>query len=45
MVMDAHNDSVLWSEDREACEVAAACMNAQLPNAELSDSRPKQPTT
>ena len=32
MVMDAHHDSVLWSEDREACEVAAACMNAQLPN-------------
>jgi hypothetical protein len=32
MVMDAYNDSVLWSEDREACEVAAACMNAQLPN-------------
>lgn len=32
MVMDAHNDSVLWSDDREACEVAAVCMNAQLPN-------------
>lgn len=32
ILMDAHNDSVLWSEDREACEVAAACMNAQLPN-------------
>ena len=37
MVMDAYNDSVLWSEDREACEVAAACMNAQLPNVRMSD--------
>ena len=40
MVMDAYNDSVLWSEDREACEVAAACMNAQLPNGEFRRTDP-----
>lgn len=35
MVVDAHSDSVLWSEDHEACEVAAACMNSYFPNTEV----------
>ena len=50
MVMDAHNDLVVWSDDLEACEVAAACMNAQLQrtpriNGEATDQGPTMKIT
>lgn len=30
MVMDDYADAILWSDDREACELASACMNSKI---------------